>query len=345
MDASKGRDIARTSALLAPTLAGLVASAVLYVDYVRPAPIFCEASSGCGVLKGTSFASFLGVPTPAYGLLAFVVIGLLALLRGATARAALLVVATSAALVASWLLSVQWRFDVWCKYCVVTDSSSLLVCVVSLWRAMGKWDPPEALAPRGVLGALLVPAVAVPMLIGFRRPIVIPEVIAHELSGTPPGEVTVIDFVDFECPFCRLTNEQLAPILAAHRDQVRLVRKQVPLTRLHEHALDAARASCCGERLGKGDAMADALFSAPVEDLTTDGCAKLAVSLGLDEAAFRSCTQDPAIDARIQADSAEFKAAEGHGLPTLWVGQRKIEGAQPADVFERAIRSAIDSRS
>jgi predicted DsbA family dithiol-disulfide isomerase len=114
---------------------------------------------------------------------------------------------------------------------------------------------------------------------------------------------------------------------------------------LHEHALDAARAACCGDQLGKGDAMAEALFSAPVEELTPDGCAKLAVSLGLDENAFRSCTQDPATDARIQADSAEFRAAEGHGLPTLWVGQRKIEGAQPAEVFERAIRSAIDSRS
>jgi predicted DsbA family dithiol-disulfide isomerase len=219
------------------------------------------------------------------------------------------------------------------------------VCAVALWRGLGKWDPPAALAPRGIAAALLVPAIAAPLVVGFRRPIVVPDVIARELSAAPAGEVTVIDFVDFECPFCRMTNAALSPILAAHRDHIHLVRKQVPLTRMHEHALDAARASCCGERLGKGDAMADALFSAPVDDLTVDGCAKLAVSLGLDETAFRSCTQDPAVDARIQADSADFKAAEGHGLPTLWVGQRKIEGAQPAEVLERAITKAIDGRS
>jgi predicted DsbA family dithiol-disulfide isomerase/uncharacterized membrane protein len=334
-----------TGALLVPTLVALVASAVLLVDYVRPAPVFCEATSGCGVLKQTSFASFFGFPTPAFGLLAFTVIGVLALLRGATARAALLVIATAAGLVASWLLSVQFRFDVWCRYCVAADTSSLVVCAVALWRGLAKWDPPAALAPRGIAAALLVPAIAAPLVVGFRRPIVVPDIIARELSTTPAGEVTVIDFVDFECPFCRMTNAALSPILAAHRDHIHLVRKQVPLTRMHEHALDAARASCCGERLGKGDAMADALFSAPVDELTVDGCAKLAVSLGLDEAAFRSCTQDPAVDARIQADSADFKAAEGHGLPTLWVGQRKIEGAQPAEVLERAITKAIDGRS
>ena len=287
MDASDAKtdapkeSLPKTAALLVPTLAGLIASAMLFVDYARPAPVFCAEGSGCGLLRQSSFASLFGIPTPAYGLLGFTAIGLLALLRGSNVRSALIVVSTVGAVVASWLLSLQFRFDVWCKFCIVTDTSAILVLGLSLWRAIAKWDPPEARVLRGALAAVLVPAIGIPIGIGYSRKLVIPDVIAAELSATPRGEVTVVDFVDFECPFCRMTHAELSPILAAHRDRIRLVRKQVPL-RMHEHARDAARAACCGETMGKGDAMADALFSAEVEDLTVDGCAKLAASLGLD---------------------------------------------------------------
>ena len=55
--------------------------------------------------------------------------------------------------------------------------------------------------------------------------------------------------------------------------------------------------------------------------------------------------QDPATEAHIEADSAAFRAAQGHGLPTLWIDQTKIEGAQPRETLERAITKAIASRS
>src|SRR6202000_3010387 len=117
---------------------------------------------------------------------------------------------------------------------------------------------------------------------------------------TPPGEITVVDFVDFECPFCRMTNAELAPVLASHRARVRLVRRQVPL-KSHSHALDAARAACCGEQMGKGEAMADALFSAPVESLTREGCEKGAQSVGLPVDSYRACVSGPKTDGRIDA--------------------------------------------
>jgi predicted DsbA family dithiol-disulfide isomerase len=181
--------------------------------------------------------------------------------------------------------------------------------------------------------------------VGIYKKPVLPDVIARELAGTPAGQITVIDFADFECPWCRMTHAELAPVLAAHAGKVHLVRKHVPLERMHPHALDAARAACCGERMGQGPAMAEALFSAPVDDLTADGCAKLALSLGLDGDAFRKCMQDPAIDARIRADQATFKASGARGLPTLWIGDEKIEGASPRDVLESAVSRAIDQRS
>src|SRR6185437_10462513 len=101
--------------------------------------------------------------------------------------------------------------------------------------------------------------------------------------------------VDFECPYCRMTHASLQPLLEAHSNEVRVVRRQVPLP-MHVHAHDAARAACCGEELGKGEAMANALFSAPVEELTPDGCEKLAQSVGLSLDPYRACIADPRTD-------------------------------------------------
>jgi predicted DsbA family dithiol-disulfide isomerase/uncharacterized membrane protein len=342
MNAQKG-SLARAAAVLAFAAAGLVASAILLVDYVRPAPVFCDADGGCAQLKSTVYASLFGLPTPAYGVVGFVAIGLLAVRRGPVARNALVVLTTVAALVSALLLSVQARSGIWCQFCCVADASALVLCVLAWWRSAARWDPPEAKLARGGLAALLVPALVVPIAVGVVRKPVVPDVIARELAGTPPGQITVIDFADFECPWCRLEHETLGPVLAAHAGKIHVVRKQVPLERLHPHALDAARAACCGEALGKGDTMADALFSAPVEELTPEGCARLAASMGLDAEAFRRCVQDPATEARIRADQATFKAAKGHGLPTLWIGDVKIEGTAPGDELERVIAQAIAS--
>jgi predicted DsbA family dithiol-disulfide isomerase/uncharacterized membrane protein len=342
MDAPKG-SLGRTAALLAPVLAGLVASAALAVDYVRPTPVFCEAS-GCAAVKQTVFASFLGVPTPVFGLLGFLLVGTLALTQGKTARNVQLAVAAIAALVGLGLLGVQALLGVWCKFCLVADTSASLAFGMSLWQRLGAWDPPEARLSRGALASAIAAALAVPIALGVLKKPVVPDVIAREIAQTPEGEVTLVDFADYECPFCRMTHAILAPLLAEHHDHVRVVRKNVPLTRLHPHALDAARAACCGEQMGKGDAMSDALFSAPVETLTPDGCAQLATSLGLDEGAFRKCTSDPSTDARIQDDQGTFKASQGHGLPTLWIDDEKIEGYRPDDTLEKTLERAIGKR-
>jgi predicted DsbA family dithiol-disulfide isomerase/uncharacterized membrane protein len=340
---SGGGSLARTAALVLPTLAGLVASAILAVDYVRPGPVFCDPEGGCAALKHTVFASFLGVPTPVYGLLGFLLAGSLVLSRGVVARRTLTAVTAVAALVAVTLLTVQALAGTWCKFCVVADTSACVTFGLSLWRLLGAWDPPVRWQPRAALAFTLAPALVVPIAIGSLRKPIVPNAIAREIAQTPPGAVTVVDFADFECPFCRMTHALLAPLLAEHRDKVRLVRKNVPL-RQHSHALDAARAACCGDAMGKGEAMADALFSAPVNELTPEGCTKLAVSLGLDGDAFNRCTRDPATDARIHADQATFKESQGHGLPTLWIDEEKIEGLPSDDTLEKTLARAIGRR-
>ncbi len=328
---------------MAACTVALVASSLLLVDYVRPLPVFCGAEGGCGLVKRTVFAYPLGIPTPLIGIGGFLAIGLAQLLPGRRARIAQLVLGVAAGLVAAGLLVVQARMKTICPFCVAADLSALVLLGLSLARARGGWDPPlgkRQLA--GGVGALLVGVVA-PVAFGMSKkaiPAEVPSVIADEMRKTPRGLVTVVDFVDFECPFCRMTHADFGPILEQNKAKVRVARKHVPL-RMHAHAMDAARAACCGEKLGKADEMAEALFTAPVTELTPEGCESIAVKHGLDLARFKDCVKDPEVDARIHADGETFRAAHGHGLPTIYVDGTKLEGAQEREVLLSTLNGAI----
>jgi uncharacterized membrane protein/predicted DsbA family dithiol-disulfide isomerase len=324
---------------LVPVLAGLIASAALLVDYVRPRPVFCAEAGGCDAVRHTAFAAPLGVPMPAVGVVGFLAIGVAALLPGPRARLLQLGLSVGAGIVGLLLLAVQVRLGEWCVYCCVADAcgiASALLAAGRLWLAAEATpSPPLSFAA----GATLLVALLVPLIGGFRASS-IPKPIRQEMARTPRGDVAIIDFVDFECPFCRVTHTQLKALLDAHKNRVRLVRLQVPL-HSHPHALDAAHAACCGERLGKGDEMADALFTAPVDQLTREGCEEIAERLGLPMGAYRTCVADPATSARIEEDRAEFNAAGGYALPTLWIGEQELVGAQPREVMARALENAL----
>lgn len=323
--------------------AALVASAILLVDYVRPAPVFCDAGGGCGKVKMTIFARPFGIPMPAIGLTGMLGIGLLALIPGRGARMMQVVLASIGGLVALLLFGVQGAMGVLCPFCAIVDASAIGLAALSIARWRKAWEPPSGRAVPSTIALGLVGAIGIPFGIGFQRraiPQDVPPPIAEEIRRTEKGKVTVVDFVDFECPFCRMTHAELAPLLEHRKDKVRVARKHVPL-RMHPHALDAARAGCCGEVLGKGEEMADALFKANPEELTPEGCEKLAKEQGLDVERFRACVRDPATEARIEKDKEAFRAVKGHGLPTLWVDGTRLEGAQDRETLESTLDAAI----
>lgn len=329
--------------VMAVCAAALVASSLLLVDYVRPSPVFCAADGGCGLVKKTAFAYPMGIPTPLFGIGGFLAIGLAQLLSGRRARIAQAMLAVFGGIVAAGFLVVQASMKTICPFCAVADVSALVLAGLSVMRATRGWDPPADKRPI-VLGMVaIVAAVVTPVSIGMSRRIIpsdVPAVIAEEMRKTGGGKVTVVDFVDFECPFCRVTHTELGPLLAARKDKVRVARKHVPL-RMHRHALDAAKTACCAEKMGKGDEVAEALFTASSEDLTPEGCEQIAVKHGLDVTAFRECLKDPSTDARIRTDGEAFRAAQGHGLPTIFIDGVKLEGAQEREMLEGTLDAAI----
>jgi protein-disulfide isomerase len=329
--------------------AALVASASLLVDYIRPAPVFCGDGGGCGLVKKTALAyPVFHIPMPVFGIVGILAIALLAAMPGRRARIAQAMAGVFGGIVAAGLLVVQAAMGTICPFCAVVDTAALVLAVLSVARALKEWDPPASRVPVIAGVGVAVSAVALPLAIGFaKKPPVpaigVPDIVRAEMAKTPEGKITVIDFADYECPFCRRTHEHLAPMLEQYKDRVRVVHKNVPL-RMHPHAADAARAACCADKLGKGTEMSEALFRADPSQLTKDGCEKLATEHGLDITKFRACFGDPATEASIQADTQALRDSEPDHklrLPTIWVGTHKLQGEQD----DESLREAFDSAS
>jgi uncharacterized membrane protein/predicted DsbA family dithiol-disulfide isomerase len=322
---------------------GLAASGALFVDYTNASPVFCAEGGGCDALRQTALARPLGIPLPIAGIAGFLVLAMLALTRGPRVRVLNLLLSLGAGVVGLGLLVAQGVLHHLCPYCAAVDSSAVLLALLAIDRVRAEWDPPTGAVPALASALGLTLAIAAPTLWARHVAGRVPRVIAEELAQTPDGAVTIVDFVDFECPFCRQMQEKLGPKVLAQKDKIRLVRKMVPLTRIHPHALAAAKAACCGEVLGKGDAMADALFQTNVEDLTPEGCAHVAAELGLPLDQYRACLASPDTDARLAKDRHEFDqaAVKGDGLPLMWVGSHKLMGAQDDATLSRVLGEAL----
>jgi uncharacterized membrane protein/thiol-disulfide isomerase/thioredoxin len=305
---------------LALSLLGFGTSVASAIDYA--APTFCS-ESGCATVRASVWAHPLGIPMPAFGIAFFAVMIALAFVERPRLRRTLALAGGAGAVA---LIAIQALvIGAWCKLCMIADPIAIALALVVVagagvvrLRALVLAAPLAAVVPIGfaVLAHAPAPVVA-------RAGSGAPDVIAREQRA---GSATVVDFIDFECPFCRALAPKLDAAIASAGVPVHVVRKMVPLA-MHAHARDAALAWCCADAQGKGEAMAQALFAAPVDDLTPDGCERLAVSIGCDRERYRASLADPKLLARIDTDRADFRAAGLRGLPTVYIGEHAVSGA------------------
>lgn len=323
----------RRFALPVVRLAALVAlgfSTALLIDYLKPIPSFCALGSGCSKVK--SMAGYVGgVPIPALGVAAFSSLLALSLWPGGRTLAKWGAVGGGAVAIGL----VAWQvlgLGALCWMCAVVDGSAVVGAAFALlWRPTDAHE--ERLLPMGWAGLVLL-AAGLPTGIARARPA--PKAPDAILALNDPAAVTIVEFSDFECPFCRLMHPVLEEAKSAAGTPVRIVRKTFPLP-AHRHARDASRAWVCAAKAGKGDAMADWLFTS--DDLDEPAITARAAALGLDAPTFAACVGDPATDAAIDADIAFVRGIGFEGLPTTWVGDRKFLGAQPVGTYVDAIRA------
>jgi protein-disulfide isomerase len=167
----------------------------------------------------------------------------------------------------------------------------------------------------------------------------LPKGVEAELAHTPKGQFTVIEFVDFQCPFCRQNHVVLEPLLASYGPRVRVIYKHIPL-HSHVYAEGAARTAICAEAQGKGREMADALYATPVRQLSEEGLAALGEKLSLDAAALTTCRAAPETDARLRRDRDAFIEAQHSGVPATWVGRHPVEGVLEEDTLRALLTRA-----
>jgi len=157
--------------------------------------------------------------------------------------------------------------------------------------------------------------------------------------GPEAAPVTILEWSDFQCPFCQQAQDTMARLLGEFPDSVRLVFKDFPL-RSHEGALPAALAARCAGAQGRFWEYHDLLFVAQPA-FAREELLGYARRLGLDVPRFTECLDAARFRDAVAADQREGRAAGVRATPTFFVNGEKIEGALPIEDFRDAIRRAL----
>jgi protein-disulfide isomerase len=154
-------------------------------------------------------------------------------------------------------------------------------------------------------------------------------------KGPKNAPVTIIEFSDFQCPFCARVEPALKEMFKTFGNEVRLVYRQFPLG-FHANAEKAAEASLCANDQGKFWEMHDAMF-ADQHALGVDKLKATAARLGLNASQFDKCLDGGKYKAQVRKDVAAGMAAGVQGTPTLFINGRVISGAVPFGEIKRVI--------
>ncbi len=153
--------------------------------------------------------------------------------------------------------------------------------------------------------------------------------------GNPKAAVEVIEFSDFQCPFCLRANPTVEQVMKTYGDKIKFVYRHYPLQN-HPNARPAAEASACAEVQGKFWEYHDRLFANPTK-LSDPDLKAHAAALGLDTAKFNACVDNHQQKPGVDADMAAAEAVGVTGTPAFFINGRSIEGAQPFESFKRVI--------
>lgn len=174
-------------------------------------------------------------------------------------------------------------------------------------------------------------------------------------KGNPDAPVTVVEFSDFQCPFCSRFYDQTLPALEENyinTGQVKLVYKDFPLDNLHPNARPSHIAAECADEQGKFWDYHDVLFENQAEwnRLSSDDLSsqlnQYATSLGLESASFAACLTSQEMADEVNADYLQALSYGATGTPTFFIGNEKngfikLVGAQPFAAFQRVIDSQL----
>jgi len=155
--------------------------------------------------------------------------------------------------------------------------------------------------------------------------------------GPIDAPVTIIEFGDYQCPFCKLFfDETLPQIRSTYGDQVRFVFRDFPLTSIHPNSQKASEASECADDQGRFWEY-HALLWANQQALAVADLKAYAAQLGLDAATFADCLDTGKNAPEVQKDSSDAVSYGVTGTPWFFINGTALPGAQPFSEFQTVI--------
>jgi len=169
-------------------------------------------------------------------------------------------------------------------------------------------------------------------------------VAGEPVRNNPNGQIVVVEFSDFECPYCMRAQSTAAQLRAKYGDKLKWVFKDFPLS-FHPHAMGAHIAANCvlQQDQTKYWQFFDGLFSPTrtEQTLSEAGLREQASKLGIDMTKFTACLADEKIKKEIEDDMAEGEGLGVNGTPAFFINGRMISGAVPIQDFESVIDSEL----
>jgi protein-disulfide isomerase len=154
-------------------------------------------------------------------------------------------------------------------------------------------------------------------------------------KGDPDAKLAIVEFSDFQCPFCSRVAPTLEQIESEYGDKVRIVFKHLPLS-IHPKAPAAHAAAEAAHRQGKFWEMHDKIF-ADQQSMSPEKYVEYARELGLDIDRFQADLASAEVKQRIDADTNEASKLGVTGTPAFFVNGRFLSGAQPFAAFKTLI--------
>ena len=159
--------------------------------------------------------------------------------------------------------------------------------------------------------------------------------------GNAKAAVTLVEFSDFQCPFCARVMPTLKKVREVYGDRVRIVWKDFPLTAIHPQAFKAAEAGQCAREQGKFWEYHDRLFGNQ-QALEPESLKQYAADTGLDAAAFNACMDTAKYGDRVQAEMGIGTRLGVSSTPAVFINGRLVSGAQPYEVFAAVIDEELE---
>jgi protein-disulfide isomerase len=161
--------------------------------------------------------------------------------------------------------------------------------------------------------------------------------------GSASAPITLVEFSDYQCPYCGRVEPTLKRLRAAYGDKIRFVWKDFPLTQIHPLAFKASEAAHCAGDQGKYWELHDVLFSKQSE-LQLDDLKRHALTLGLKTDDFNQCLDSGKHAERVRDGVAEGGQLGVNSTPTVFINGRRFSGAQPYEVFAKAIDEELAAK-